>query len=54
MSLKKPIRIVLAYNTASAREDGVYFKEDIYKRDIKILEELNEKFKLRVADQKVN
>ena len=51
VSLKKSIRIVLAYNTASAREDVVYFKEDIYKRDIKVLEELNEKFKLRITDQ---
>jgi murein L,D-transpeptidase YcbB/YkuD len=54
VSLKKPIRIVLAYNTASPRADGVYFKEDIYKRDNKVLEELNEKFKLRATDQPIN
>ena len=51
VSLKKPIRIVLVYNTALALEDGMYFKEDIYKRDPKVLEELNEKFKLRITDQ---
>jgi len=51
VSLKKPIRIVLAYNTASVRNREVYFKEDIYDRDNKVLEGLNEKFKLRISDQ---
>ena len=48
--LKKPIRIVIAYNTALVIKGDVFFKEDIYKRDIRVLKALNGEFKLRPSD----
>jgi murein L,D-transpeptidase YcbB/YkuD len=47
--LKKPITVLLLYATAfpDLEEDWIHFRNDIYDRDQKILNELNEPFKKR-------
>jgi len=51
VSLDKPIRIIITYSTAAPARDGkVHFKEDIYKRDAKVLKALDAPFKIRAQD----
>lgn len=50
VKLEKPIRIIIAYSTASARNGKVYFKEDIYDRDARVLKALDAPFSLRERD----
>jgi L,D-transpeptidase YcbB len=51
VKLDKPIRIIIAYSTASARNGKVRFKEDIYHRDNKVLKALDAPFKIRAQDK---
>lgn len=51
VNLEKPIRIIIAYGTASMRDGQVYFREDIYDRDAKVLKALHAPFKVRVQDR---
>ena len=51
VNLKKPVRIVIAYITVTPMDDGVYFKEDIYQRDAKVLKALDGEFRLRASDK---
>ncbi len=51
VNLDKPVRIIIAYNTVTLREDGIYFKPDVYKRDKKLLAALDGSFKLRASEQ---
>jgi len=50
VNLKEPMRIIIAYGTAVVRDGKVYFREDIYKRDAKVLDALNGKFRVRKQD----
>ena len=50
VNLDKPIRIIIAYRTALVIDGQVYFRNDIYKRDAKVLKQLDAKFKLRASD----
>jgi murein L,D-transpeptidase YcbB/YkuD len=49
--LTKPMRIVIAYNTATVRDGALVFKPDVYKRDPAVLEALDGKFKVRKRDR---
>lgn len=51
VNLKKPIKIVIGYSTALLRNGDVYFREDIYNRDSKLLKALNGPFKVRSQDK---
>jgi murein L,D-transpeptidase YcbB/YkuD len=48
--LDQPMRIIIAYGTAAARDGQVMFKEDIYKRDPGVLAALNGEFTPRRRD----
>jgi murein L,D-transpeptidase YcbB/YkuD len=50
VNLDRPMRIIIAYATARARDGEVIFREDVYKRDQKVLEALNGEFKIRERD----
>lgn len=50
VNLKKPIKIVIGYSTVLQRNGNVYFREDIYNRDLKLLKALNGPFKVRTQD----
>lgn len=51
VNLDKPVRIIIAYGTASMRDGQVYFREDIYDRDAKVLKALDAPFRVRVRDK---
>jgi murein L,D-transpeptidase YcbB/YkuD len=52
VNLKIPMRIIIAYGTVVAREEGqVSFREDVYKRDVPVLKALDGGFKLRKQDR---
>jgi murein L,D-transpeptidase YcbB/YkuD len=51
VNLKRPLRILIAYNTAMATPDQVYFKPDIYQRDAPVLTALNEDFQVHRRDR---
>ena len=51
VNLDKPIRIIIAYNTAYADQDSVHFKEDVYQRDPATLKGLNGQFKIHKQDR---
>ncbi len=51
VNLKKPIKIIIGYSTALLRNGDVYFREDIYNRDSKLLKALNGPFKVRSQDR---
>lgn len=48
--LSKPMRIVIGYTTATARDGAVLFREDIYQRDPDVLSALDKEFRLRKQD----
>ena len=52
--LKRPMRILIAYNTARVPTAGsqVYFREDIYQRDAAVLAALEGPFRLHRRDEK--
>lgn len=50
VDLEKPIRIIIAYGTAVARDGQVQFREDVYNRDNKVLKALDAQFKVRARD----
>ena len=50
VNLDKPMRIIIGYRTALVIDGQIYFRKDIYKRDAKVLKQLDAKFKLRAAD----
>lgn len=50
VNLAKRIPIIIGYGTVLALEDGVYFYEDIYQRDQKVLQALDADFELRARD----
>ena len=50
VTLDQPIRIIIAYSTAAARNGMVYFKHDIYNRDASVLKALDAPFMLRRQD----
>ena len=51
-NLKTPVRIIIAYFTAVASDEGkVSFREDVYKRDAPLLKALDGDFKLREQDR---
>jgi len=50
VNLERPIRIIIAYRTALVVDGQVNFRKDIYKRDVKVLKQLDAKFQLRAAD----
>ncbi len=51
VNLKKPMRILIFYSTAYADDNGnVTFKNDIYKRDARILDALNGPFRFHQVD----
>ena len=50
VNLKNPMRIVIAYGTATVRDGRVNFRPDIYKRDPALLEALDGPFKVRKQD----
>jgi murein L,D-transpeptidase YcbB/YkuD len=50
VKLKNPMRIVIAYGTATIRDDRVNFRPDIYKRDSALLKALDGTFKVRKQD----
>jgi murein L,D-transpeptidase YcbB/YkuD len=52
--LKRPMRILIAYNTAHVPTAGaqVYFREDIYQRDTAVLAALEGPFRLHRRDEK--
>jgi murein L,D-transpeptidase YcbB/YkuD len=50
VNLDKPMRILIFYSTAFADEIGVHFKDDIYKRDAKVLAQLNGPFRFHLQD----
>jgi murein L,D-transpeptidase YcbB/YkuD len=51
VNLEKPMRIIIAYATAFAREDSVRFREDIYNRDAGVLKALDGGFTIRKQDR---
>jgi L,D-transpeptidase YcbB len=51
VNLKKPIKIVIGYTTVLQRNGDVFFREDIYDRDSKLLKALNGPFKVRSQDK---
>jgi len=51
VNLKKPIKIVIGYSTAFIRDGNVFFRNDIYNRDSKLLTALNGPFKVRAQDR---
>jgi len=54
VNLEKPMRILIFYSTAWSEIDGkVRFKQDIYKRDPKVLKALNGPFRFHKKDLKV-
>ena len=50
VKLENPMRIVIAYGTATIRDDRVNFRPDIYKRDSALLKALDGAFKVRKQD----
>ena len=50
VKLKKPMRIVIAYGTASIRDGQLNFRPDIYKRDPALLKALDGPFRVRKQD----
>jgi murein L,D-transpeptidase YcbB/YkuD len=50
VNLEKPMRILIFYSTAFADEVGVHFKDDIYKRDPRVLAQLNGPFRFHLQD----
>jgi len=50
VNLEKPVRIIIAYGTASMRDGQVYFREDVYDRDAKVLKALDAPFRVRAQD----
>ena len=44
------MRILIAYGTASADGEGVYFKPDVYERDARVLAALDGEFRVRERD----
>ncbi|RKZ77754.1 MAG: murein L,D-transpeptidase [Gammaproteobacteria bacterium] len=51
VNLKKPIKIVIGYSTVLRRNGDVFFREDVYNRDSKLLKALNGPFKIRAQDR---
>jgi len=51
VNLEKPMRVVIAYSTAVARNGRVYFRPDVYNRDAKVLKALDAPFRKRRRDQ---
>jgi murein L,D-transpeptidase YcbB/YkuD len=51
VNLDRPVRIIIAYSTVAPREDGVYFRPDVYNRDKNLLTALDGSFKLRDSEQ---
>ena len=52
VNLDRPMRILIAYFTARAEHDVVYFKPDVYKRDDAVLVLLDGPFRIRIKDQR--
>ncbi|MEN8180707.1 MAG: L,D-transpeptidase family protein [Pseudomonadota bacterium] len=52
VKLQKPMRILIFYSTAWADNSAVHFKDDIYKRDPKVLAALKGPFKFHKRDLK--
>jgi len=50
VNLEKPVKIIIAYATASARDGQVHFREDIYDRDAKVVKALGGQFKVRAQE----
>jgi murein L,D-transpeptidase YcbB/YkuD len=50
IKLKKPMRIVIAYGTASIVDGRLSFRKDIYKRDPVLLKALDGPFRVRKQD----
>jgi murein L,D-transpeptidase YcbB/YkuD len=50
VNLDRPLRILIAYGTASADGERVYFKPDVYKRDARVLAALDGEFRVRQRD----
>jgi len=51
VNLEKPMRVVIAYSTAVARDGRVFFREDVYNRDAKVSNALDAPFRKRRRDQ---
>jgi len=51
VNLARPLRILIAYGTASATPDKVYFKPDLYNRDAPVLAALEGEFRVHQLDQ---
>jgi len=49
--LDTPMKIIIGYSTAFAADGQVHFKDDIYKRDAKVLKALNGRFTIRKQDR---
>ncbi len=50
IQLDKPLPILIQYKTVTVSGDKVIFREDIYKRDPKLIAELDKPFKLHLPD----
>ena len=51
VNLDRPLRIIIAYFTARAIDQTVYFEPDIYERDAAVLSALDGDFRLRKQDR---
>lgn len=51
VNLEQPVRVVIAYSTAVARDGQVYFREDVYSRDSKVSKALDAPFRKRRRDR---
>lgn len=52
VNLDRPLRIIIAYLTARADEQTVFFNSDVYARDKAVLSALNGEFSVREQDRK--
>jgi len=52
VNLDRPMRIIIGYRTAYARDGEMFFQEDIYHRDPAVLDALDGTFQLRRQDLK--
>ena len=54
VDIENPVRIIIAYGTALTRNGQVQFREDVYKRDPKVLKALDSRFRVRARDKAGN